>query len=135
MEEKGDWASKNIGILNQQYKLLRLLGEGTTSRVYLSNRLKDDFPVAIKIFKSEFLTSFSEARQIFINELTALKKLDHPNIVKMYDYGIDGKIVGEHATLDGIWFLAIEYISERTLVDLIKMHGRLSEDVSKFFFA
>ena len=53
---------KNYGVLNQHYQLVRLLGKGTTSRVYLAIRLKDNFQVAIKIFKPEFLNSGSEAR-------------------------------------------------------------------------
>lgn len=65
----------------------------------MANRLKDDFQVAIKIFRSEFLSSSSEAKTVFINELTALATLNHPNIVKMYEYGIDGKIVGDSVNL------------------------------------
>jgi len=38
----------------------------------------------------------------------------------MYEYGIDGKIVSPSITLEGIWFIALEYISERTLVDLVQ---------------
>jgi serine/threonine protein kinase len=38
--------------------MIRLLGEGTTSRVYLSKKVKDSSSeVAIKIFKPEFLNS------------------------------------------------------------------------------
>jgi len=80
----------------------------------------DNSMVAIKIFKPEFLNSGEAARQIFIDELTALLKLKHPNIVEMYEYGIDGKIVGESVRMEGVWFIVLEYISERTMVDLIK---------------
>jgi hypothetical protein len=30
-----------LGVLNENYYLVRLLGEGSTSRVYLSYRIKD----------------------------------------------------------------------------------------------
>lgn len=46
---------KIIGTLTtntNKYQLLRLLGEGTTSRVYLSKKLPDSDVVAIKIFKT-----------------------------------------------------------------------------------
>jgi len=81
-----------LGVLNRTYKIHWFLGSGLTSQVYLSTRLKDNLQVAIKIFKPSFLNSGSEARKIFLDELTALKSLDHPNIVKMYDYDIDGQI-------------------------------------------
>ena len=47
------------------------------------------------IFKPEFVASRPEAKDIFIAVLTALKTLKHPNVVKVYDYGIDGKIIGD----------------------------------------
>ena len=46
---------KNIGTLttaSNKYQLIRLLGEGTTSRVYLSKNFTDQEVVAIKIFKT-----------------------------------------------------------------------------------
>jgi serine/threonine protein kinase len=52
--------------------------------------------------------------------LTALASLDHPNIVKMFEYGIDGMLKTEYEDLPNIWFIVLEYISERTLVDLVK---------------
>jgi len=33
---------KVIGILNEKYKLLKFLGQGTTSRVYLSTNMVDN---------------------------------------------------------------------------------------------
>jgi serine/threonine protein kinase len=79
-----------LGILNKTYRIIRFLGQGLTSQVFLALRMKDNKQVAIKIFKPSFLNSGSEARKIFLGELTALKLLDHPNIVKMYEYDIDG---------------------------------------------
>ena len=128
-------ASKSIGIFNEKYTLLRLLGEGTTSRVYLAVRHEDNENVAIKIFKSEFLQSSDKARQIYIDELQAYLKLKHPNIVEMYEYGITGKIVGAPGgDIEGLWFIALEYISERTMVDVIKQYSCLNEKQACYFF-
>ncbi len=70
------------------------LGQGTTSKVYLGFLDKDPMrPAAIKIFKPEFLTSSEKAMEIFGNEIRALLSLDHPNIVKVYDYGVNGRIL------------------------------------------
>jgi serine/threonine protein kinase len=33
-----------------------------------------------------------------------------------------------------IWFIVLEYVSERTLVDLVKQNSFLSEEVVKYFF-
>ena len=77
-----------------QYQMVLELGQGTTSKVYLGFLDKDPMrPAAIKIFKPEFLTSSEKATEIFGNEIRALLSLDHPNIVKVYDYGVNGRIL------------------------------------------
>lgn len=38
------------------------------------------------------MNSQYEAKEIFLDEIDALTTLDHPHVVKMYEYGIDGKI-------------------------------------------
>ena len=80
------------------------------------------------------MNSQYEAKEIFLDEIDALTSLDHPHVVKMYEYGIDGKIQTATSSLSDIWFLVLEYISERTLVDLVKEQGALSEELSKYFF-
>lgn len=130
---------KTIGTLitekEIQYDLIRLLGEGTTSRVYLSLRTIHQAVVALKIFKPEFLSFGNEAKEIFVDELRALATLKHEHVVQMYDYGIEGKIYSKNSNLVDIWFIVLEYISERTMVDLVKEHSFLSEEIAKYFFA
>eukprot|EP00347_Sterkiella_histriomuscorum_P018493 403345305 len=91
--------------------------------------------VAIKIFRPEFLNSGDKAREIFIDEVTALEKLKHPNIVEIHGYGIQGQLVNDLTTMDGIWFIVLEYISERTMIDVIKQFGQLEEKTACFFFS
>ena len=80
------------------------------------------------------MNSQREAKEIFLDEIDALTTLNHPHVVKLYDYGIDAKIVSPTSNLQDIWFLVLEYISERTLVDLVKEQGFLSEELAKYFF-
>jgi serine/threonine protein kinase len=51
---------KSHGILNEKYQLLDLLGEGSTSRVYLGVRLEDNSFFAIKLFKAEFINYYGD---------------------------------------------------------------------------
>lgn len=60
--------------------------------------------------------------------------LDHPNIVKMYEYGIEGVVQTDQGVLSDIWFIVLEYISNRTLIDLIKEYKMLDEEAAKYFF-
>jgi serine/threonine protein kinase len=66
--------------------------------------------------------------------LTALCTLKHPNIVKLYEYGINGKIKSEHGDIEDVWYLVLEYISERTLVDFIVSYGGVMEEYARYFF-
>ena len=82
------------------YRLLRKLGEGGMSRVYLAVR-DDDFQrlVALKVIRrglesEDLLHRFRTERQI-------LAGLDHPNIAKLLDGG---------TTEDGLPYFVMEYI-------------------------
>lgn len=72
--------------LKQNYKIdktAKLLCRGNSSRVFLSESLKNpDFKVAIKVLDKQKMTyNF----QTVMKEISARRRLDHPNIVKYYE--------------------------------------------------
>ena len=69
--------------LHGLYKDAIYLGEGGFGRVYHAKRL-DDLDVAIKIPKS----FDKRAEKTFISEVSNWSQLDHPNIVKLYNFKI-----------------------------------------------
>jgi len=83
------------------YRLLRRIGYGGMGSVYLAVREDDQFHrrVAIKAVKPEFVSKQTMRR--FQNERQTLAALDHPNIVKLLDWG---------ATEDGIPYLVMDYV-------------------------
>ncbi|EHP84289.1 serine/threonine protein kinase with WD40 repeats [Methanotorris formicicus Mc-S-70] len=66
------------------YKNIELIGQGGFARVFKAVRVKDNLPVAIKIP----ISLDSATGKSFIKELENWTKLNHPNIVKVYDYNI-----------------------------------------------
>jgi hypothetical protein len=66
------------------YKDIELIGQGGFARVFKGVRVKDNLPVAIKIPISLDISTGKS----FIKELENWTKLNHPNIVKVYDYNI-----------------------------------------------
>ncbi len=52
--------------------------------------------------------------------------MDHPNIVKMYDYGVKGTVVGDYWNFSDVWFIVLEYISEMTMINLVGWRGCLT---------
>ena len=64
-------------IFNGQYEILKSLGEGNTSKVYLGRELNTENYAAIKILKEEFLRRDQDSILSVHNEITILKNLQH----------------------------------------------------------
>ncbi|GAB1232442.1 protein kinase domain-containing protein [Ferrigenium sp. UT5] len=104
-----------------QYRLLRKLGEGATSVVYLGLDPFKNRQVAVKIIKSEFLDDPRNGRQNrkqLQNEAALAGKLIHPHIVETY----------EAVLADEISYIAMEYVSGGTLEQYIHADNLLPLD-------
>src|SRR5436305_3487003 len=70
------------------YKLIALAGKGGMTEVWLGQQLSLDREVAVKIIpanlENEAKTHFVER---FEREAHAVARLDHPNILPVFDYG------------------------------------------------
>lgn len=94
--------AKRTGQLFSNYRLLRLLGQGSFAEVYLGEHIHDKNLAAIKILRTRLTDDLHES---FINEAWTLKHLSHPNIVHIQGLGI----------VDDIPYLAMEYAPHGTL--------------------
>jgi serine/threonine protein kinase/tetratricopeptide (TPR) repeat protein len=70
--------------LSINYKNIELIGQGGFARVFKAVKIKDNTQVAIKIPKS----LDSATGKSFIRELENWTKINHQNIIKVYDYNI-----------------------------------------------
>jgi serine/threonine protein kinase len=80
------------------YKILKVLGEGATAKVYLAIQEKLDRKVVIKILEPTLLKHKMTEKRFIIEAKTA-SKLHHSNIIQIIDYGKAGDnhyIVMEH---------------------------------------
>ena len=68
------------------YELLKVLGEGGMGIVYKARQLSLNRPVALKMIKAARFASPDEVRR-FQNESEAVARLDHPNIVPVFEVG------------------------------------------------
>lgn len=91
-----------------RYRLENLLYEGGMAQVYLAVDTKTLAPVAIKLLSSRLLSSQSLVDKFFQEAKTAMQ-MDHPNIIKVYDYG-----QYEHG-----FFIAMELVQGMSLRELI----------------
>ena len=100
------------GLVLGEYQLLRRLGQGGMSFVYLAMQKSLQRKVALKILKSELAEDESYVRR-FEREAQAAAKLSQANIVQIYEVG----------HVDGYHFIAQEYVAGRNLRQYISRHG------------
>ena len=106
-------------ILDNRYEIIEQIGLGGMAKVYKAkDRLLDRF-VAIKVLKEQYAED-EEFLKKFNNEAQSAAKLNHVNIVNVYDIGED--------LLEGrkIYYIVMEYVEGQTLKDLIDEEGKLS---------
>lgn len=110
---------KHKGFFLGKYRLLKLLGKGGMSSVYLAEHTLLHRLCAIKVLPAK-LVHDSAFLQRFHREARAGAALDHPNIVRAFDvdHQLDGNLE--------IHFLVMEYVDGRNLYDLIAVQGPLS---------
>ncbi|NNJ11028.1 protein kinase [Chloroflexales bacterium ZM16-3] len=70
------------------YRLDRQLGAGGMGEVYLGVNPLTGRQVAVKVLSAQLAAS-QELRDRFLREARSLDRLDHPNIVRSYDCGLD----------------------------------------------
>src|SRR3954447_1315379 len=95
----------------ERYELEDRLGHGGMATVYSARDLKLDRQVAIKLLADNFAGD-DEVRKRFSREARLAAKLDHPNIVQVFDVGED----------DGRPFIVMEQVEGGTLGD--RLEGR-----------
>ena len=98
-----------------RYRVIRLLGQGGFGRVYLARDDELDRAVAIKVPNPERIAG-PEDVEAYLAEARILAKLDHPNIVPVYDVG---------RTDDGLCYVVSKYIEGSDLAERLRQ-GRPS---------
>jgi serine/threonine-protein kinase len=72
-------------LIGDRYRVERELGHGGMARVYLAHDLKHGRDVAIKVIRPGLAASLGHDR--FLREIEIAARLNHPNIVPLYDSG------------------------------------------------
>ncbi len=84
-------------------RVLRLLGQGNSSEVYLGEHPAFAQPVAVKLLHT---WTGERDMQRFLTQAAMLSKLDHPHIIPIYDFGL---------TDDDVPYLVMSYMPCGTL--------------------
>src|SRR3569832_2053030 len=95
-------------VLDEKYRIDRLLGQGGMGAVYLATHLGTERSVAVKVIMPQFMAN-PESIERFRREAKAAGRLAHSNVVNVTDFGFAR--TGD----DQIAYLVMEYLKGSSL--------------------
>ena len=101
--------------LDGKFRLDEAVGSGAMGTVFRATQLTLSKTVAIKVMKRE-LAQVANYASRFKREAKAASRLDHPNSVRVVDFGDD----------DGLLYIAMEYLDGRDLFSILADEWPLS---------
>lgn len=102
-------------VLPGRFEIVRELSRGSFGSVYQARQLSIDRDVAVKVLHGSIAPS-SELGRLFVQEIHSVGRLDHPNIVRIYQADI---------TPGGSLFYAMELLAGDDLQQLVEREGTL----------
>ena len=107
--------------VGSRYEILRKLGAGGMAIVYLAFDEQKDKEVALKVMSPQVAAS-SESVKRFEREFEVCSRLDHDNIISLYDMG---------KLRDGNLFYTMDYLPYPSLDDILEKEKKLTEQRTK----
>ena len=95
-------------LLGNRYEILENIGNGGMATVYKAKCHVLNRYVAVKVLRDEFTTD-EEFVKRFEVEAQSAASITHPNIVSVYDVGVDGNL----------HYIVMELVKGKTLKDII----------------
>ena len=101
-------------LIDNRYRVTARIGHGGMAEVYEANDVINKRAVAIKLIREEVMKNPVNLTR-FENEASIAASLNHPNIVKVY----------YHGTIEGIPYIANEYIKGQNLKEVLDFRSAL----------
>jgi serine/threonine-protein kinase len=113
-------------LLGGRYRVGRLLGAGAMGRVHLATHVELARACAVKVIAAERASDadasppvdVADAVARFRVEAMAASRLDHPNVLRVLDFGCEAE--------DGLWWLVTEHLEGEDLIDVMAADAWLS---------
>ncbi len=106
MDETDPLLGRTIG---GKFLIESRLGAGAMGAVYRAQQMALERPVAIKVMHRGLATDAEYAERLH-REAKAASRLDHPNLIRVHDYGQEP---------DGLLYIVMEYLDCRDLLALL----------------
>ena len=92
------------------------VGQGTMGAVYKALHRELRIPVAVKVLHALYQQDVDFCRRFYAEALAA-SRLDHPNLVRVFDFGQEP---------DGLLYISMELVAGRSLRDALAAEGPMS---------
>ena len=112
---------KNPTKIENNYKVICKLGKGSFGAVYKVIQISSGTIKAMKVIKKETI-NYQDDERVFLKEIEILKKIEHPSIIKIYEYYTD----------DVNFYIITEYIGGGELYDAIVKCKKFNEQKAAF---
>ncbi|MBI5536820.1 MAG: serine/threonine protein kinase [Deltaproteobacteria bacterium] len=98
-----------------KYVIEELIGSGGMAWVYRASTLEGRYEVALKLLNPDLAAQDPDVIRRFRHEAKAASRIDHPNAVRIVDYGIDGRSA----------YIAMELLVGRDLATIAEQESPL----------
>lgn len=119
-------------MIDCEFELLKVLGKGGSSKVFLA---KDsyDYKCAIKVIRKDKNYPQQSAAAMLEREHELLQNLEgHPNIIKSYRVNLDGNVVSNNQS-ESIMYNILEYAKHGALSNFVRYTGPIEEEIARLF--
>ncbi|MFZ3387104.1 MAG: PASTA domain-containing protein [Candidatus Hydromicrobium sp.] len=101
-------------LISQRYRIIKKIASGGMADIFLGDDLKLNRKVAVKILSANHASDRNFVAR-FKSEAQILARLNHPNIVQVYDWG----------EFNSSYFICMEYVEGKSLKEIIEKKGPL----------
>jgi len=105
--------------LADRYEIKDVLGAGPIGTVYRAHDLEIEVEVALKVIHPKLLQTRDE-RKRFLSEIRGARKINHPNVVRLYDEDQDGELV----------FFTMQLLEGLSLRKIVRLRSEKSQKFS-----
>jgi len=127
---------ENFDEIDGEFRVIKALGKGYTAKVLLANHKKSNTNIAIKIYKPRKDITILE--QEFENEVTTMKGVNHPNVLRIFAANNEGVYKYTKNTRKNdksIIYLGVEVCNNGEFFDYIKEPGvGFSDKIARYYF-
>lgn len=105
--------------IDDRFEVVRAIGKGGYGDVFEARQLSVDRSVALKVVHPH-LAARADVSARFRREAKLTSRLDHPNAIRVIDFGDD----------DGLLYLVMDFVSGPTLKEWLAEHGPVTPAVA-----